>query len=233
MSSGPPYSAILFDCDSTLSGIEGIDELARQAGLYERLAPLTAQAMEGTLSLEAVYRRRLDAIRPTREAVAALGECYIRHAVPGAGAVIAALQARGKRVHIVSGGLRQALLPLAAHLGVAAERVHAVDVFFDGEGNYRDFDETSPLARSGGKTVVCRQVREQEGPVVLVGDGMTDYEVIEAGVDFIGFGGIARRESVRSRAARYIDDATLLPLLACVLTREEFAHSRLGEEQRR
>lgn len=231
--SGPPYAAILFDCDSTLSAIEGIDELARQAGLYEQLAPLTAAAMEGTLTLEAVYRKRLDAIRPTQAAVEALGECYIRHAVPGADEVIAALQAKGKRVHIVSGGLRQALLPLAARLGVAAECVHAVDVFFDAAGNYRDFDDASPLARSGGKTVICCRVRQEEGPVVLVGDGMTDFEVTEAGVDFIGFGGVVRRESVHSRAARYIDAATLLPLLDCVLTREEFGHSQLGEEQRR
>ncbi|HLF95528.1 MAG TPA: HAD-IB family phosphatase [Methylococcaceae bacterium] len=221
--SGPPYAAILFDCDSTLSAIEGIDELARQAGLYEQLAPLTAAAMEGTLSLEAVYRKRLDAIRPTREAVEALGECYFRHAVPGAKEVIAELQKRGKRVHIVSGGLRQALLPLAARLGVGAEQVHAVDVFFDEVGNYRDFDESSPLARGGGKTVVCCRVRETEGPVVLVGDGMTDFEVTEAGVDFIGFGGVAKRESVRSHARRYIDEATLLPLLDWVLTREERA----------
>ena len=219
--SGPPYAAVLFDCDSTLSAIEGIDELARQAGLYDQLAPLTAAAMEGTLTLEAVYRRRLDAIRPTQAAVAALGETYIRHAVSGAGAVIAALQGKGKRVHIISGGLRQALLPLADRLGVAAECVHAVDVFFDAAGNYRDFDEHSPLARSGGKTVVCCRVRDAEGPVVLVGDGMTDFEVTEAGVDFIGFGGVARRESVRSKAARYIDDASLLPVLDCVLTTEE------------
>jgi phosphoserine phosphatase len=221
--SGPPYAAILFDCDSTLSAIEGIDELARRAGLYDQLAPLTAAAMEGTLSLEAVYRKRLEAIRPTRQAVEALGDCYIRHAVPGAGEVITELHRRGKRVHIVSGGLRQALLPLAARLGVAEERVHAVDVYFDAEGNYRDFDETSPLARSGGKTVVCCRVQEKEGPIVLVGDGMTDYEVTDAGVEFIGFGGVARRESVRSRAARYIDDASLRPLLDWVLTREERA----------
>ncbi len=116
MVSATPYDAVLFDCDSTLSAIEGIDELARQAGLYDKLAPLTAAAMEGKLSLEAVYRQRLDAIRPTLAAVAALGECYIRHVVPGAGEVIAALQQSGKRVHIVSGGLRQAVLPLAAYL---------------------------------------------------------------------------------------------------------------------
>lgn len=217
MSPRPSYDAILFDCDSTLSAIEGIDELARQTGLYEQLAPLTAAAMEGKLSLEAVYRERLDAIRPSLAAVAALGECYIRNVVSGAGEVIAALQKGGKRVHIVSGGLRQAVLPLAAYLGVPAENVHAVDIYFDAEGQYRGFDDASPLARSGGKTVICKQVAEREGSIVLVGDGMTDFEVTEAGLDFIGFGGVVKRESVRQSAPNYIEEASLLPVLDYVL----------------
>lgn len=224
MSSGPPYSAILFDCDSTLAAIEGIDELARRAGLYEQLSALTAAAMDGTLALEAVYQRRLDAILPTLEAIASLGENYIRHAVPGAGEVIATLQRCGKRVHIISGGLRQAVLPLAAFLGVPADCVHAVDIFFDGDGQYLGFDETSPLARSGGKTIICQQVLHQEGPaVLLVGDGITDSEVMAEGVDFIGFGGVVRRESVQRVAALYIEEATLLPVLRYALTQQEWA----------
>ncbi len=65
--------------------------------------------------------------------------------------------------------------------------------------------------------MVCRQVAEREGNIVLVGDGMTDFEVTESGVDFIGFGGVVKRESVRHSAPRYIEDATLLPVLDYVL----------------
>lgn len=217
MNSGPPYAAIIFDCDSTLSTIEGIDELARQAGLYEQLAPLTAAAMDGTLPLEAVYRQRLDAIRPTLESIAALGERYIRHVVAGASAAVAALHSHGKQVHIVSGGLRQAILPLAAYLEIPPQHVHAVDVFFDENGEYLDFDVASPLAQSGGKTIICRQVQAQQGKVVLIGDGVTDSEVIEAGIDFIGFGGVVRRTAVQNAALLYIEDDSLLPVLDYVL----------------
>ncbi|TAN50220.1 MAG: HAD family hydrolase [Methylococcaceae bacterium] len=217
MNSGPPYAAIIFDCDSTLSSIEGIDELARQAGLYEQLAPLTAAAMEGRLALEAVYRQRLDAIRPKLESIAALGERYIRHVVPGASETIAALHGGGKQVHIVSGGLRQAVLPLAAYLEIPPQRVHAVDIFFDENGEYLDFDEASPLAQSGGKSVVCRQVQTQQGKVVLIGDGVTDSEVMEAGIDFIGFGGVVKRTAVQHIAPLYIDESNLLPVLDYVL----------------
>jgi phosphoserine phosphatase len=38
------FAAVCFDCDSTLSRIEGIDELARRAGLEQEIAPLTDAA---------------------------------------------------------------------------------------------------------------------------------------------------------------------------------------------
>ena len=43
---------IFFDCDSTLSSIEGIDELARLRGVEERIVTLTNAAMDGKNSDE-------------------------------------------------------------------------------------------------------------------------------------------------------------------------------------
>ena len=53
------FDVICFDCDSTLSKIEGIDELARRVCLGEEMSKLTEAAMNGELPLEAVYERRL------------------------------------------------------------------------------------------------------------------------------------------------------------------------------
>ena len=53
------YTVVCFDCDSTLSKIEGIDELAKLAGLGEEMARLTDAAMNGVVPLEAVYEKRL------------------------------------------------------------------------------------------------------------------------------------------------------------------------------
>jgi len=52
---------IIFDCDSTLSLIEGIDELGRLAGQESEIAALTKRTMDGDLPLESVYERRGDA----------------------------------------------------------------------------------------------------------------------------------------------------------------------------
>jgi len=54
----PPYGTIAFDCDSTLSTIEGIDELAALIGVGvdgAEIAALTERAMAGEIALEEVY----------------------------------------------------------------------------------------------------------------------------------------------------------------------------------
>jgi phosphoserine phosphatase len=79
------YRSVVFDCDSTLAAVEGIDELAGpHAG---EVRALTEAAMEGRISLEEVYGRRLEIIRPDRRRVEALGEAYVRALVPDARAV--------------------------------------------------------------------------------------------------------------------------------------------------
>ncbi|MBI4545890.1 MAG: hypothetical protein HY703_11890, partial [Gemmatimonadetes bacterium] len=69
---GPPqrFGAVLFDCDSTLSAIEGVEELA--AAHRAEVVALTESAMRGQVPLEQVYARRLELARPTRERVAEL-----------------------------------------------------------------------------------------------------------------------------------------------------------------
>ena len=57
---------ICFDCDSTLSKIEGIDELGRAVNKFDEMVKLTNAAMNGELPLEAVYGKRLDLIKPTK-----------------------------------------------------------------------------------------------------------------------------------------------------------------------
>lgn len=211
--SGAPYTVVLFDCDSTLSAVEGIDELARRAGLGEQMEALTRAAMEGRVPLEDVYARRLEAIRPDREAVEWLADRYVARMEPSAALVIDTLVSRGMEVRIVSGGIRQAVLTLAAELGIAPHHVHAVDVYFNGDGAYAGFDSASPLTRSEGKAAICRAVVPAGARAALVGDGVTDLEAAAAGVCVIGFGGIVPREVMRRGAAVYVPGPSLKSVL--------------------
>src|SRR5262245_28077291 len=148
----PPFERIVFDCDSTLSRIEGIEELA---GKHKaEIAALTAQAMEGKVPLEEVYGRRLQIVLPRRNDVATVGRRYIETAVPQAREVFAALKMLGKELRIVSGGLRLAVVTFAGWLGVEDDHVHAVQAWFDGDSRLSSFDRDNPLTRSGGKKQV-------------------------------------------------------------------------------
>jgi phosphoserine phosphatase len=217
------FRAVCFDCDSTLSAVEGIDLLAQRAGVRAAIAPLTRAAMDGTLRLEEVYRRRLELIRPDRAAVDWLAEQYRTGCVAGAREVIAKLGREGRAVHIVSGGVWQAVAAFAGSLDVPPERVHAVRLEFDAAGGYAGYEASSPLAGSGGKAAVCGRIARDAGRTVLVGDGVTDLEAAAAGVPVIGFGGVARREAVIKGAAVYIDAPSLHPVLDAIHTLERSA----------
>jgi phosphoserine phosphatase len=224
----PPYASVVFDCDSTLSAIEGIDVLGGElgSGMRERISALTERAMNGELRLEEVYRLRLELIRPTRERVVLLGREYVERAVPDARELVRALHALGKRVSIVSGGLAPAVHALASALGVAERDVRAVEVRFDAHGAYAGFDERSPLARSGGKIDVLRELGAAPlaRPLALVGDGITDLEAGEAegGAErFVAYGGVVRRAAVFERARSTCATPTLAGLVPLLFSSAE------------
>ncbi len=214
----PPYAAVVFDCDSTLARIEGIEALAR--GQETEIRALTERAMNGELPLEDVYGARLELMRPSAAQVAAIGELYVAQLVPHAAELVAALHALGKAVYVVSGGLLQPVLHVAAHLGIEPERVHAVAVFHDADGAYRGFDDASPLARARGKLEVVRGLR---APRVLIGDGATDLEAQPVCERFIAFGGVERRDAVFAAADATCDVPDLAALLPLLCDEDELA----------
>lgn len=219
---GPPYSAVVLDCDSTLSAIEGIEELAREApdDVRRELASLTERAMRGELALEDVFGRRLGLVRPTRASVAGIAARYEATAVPGAGALVRALRALGKRVVVVSGGLTPAVAPFARALGV--DEVHAVDVTFDAAGEFIGHDAASPLARAGGKPELLRRLFPT-GDVALVGDGATDAEAAPACARFVAFGGVAARTAVLARGDAVVLERDLAAALSALVSDAELA----------
>lgn len=210
---GPRFGTVVFDCDSTLSTIEGVDELA---GAHRaEVAALTDAAMRGEIPLEAVYGRRLALIRPTRSEVEALAARYIATMVEGARETTDALRASGIDVRIISGGLLPAIRPLAAALGVDPHKVAAVDLRFGPGGEYLGFDESSPLARAGGKREVLAAWRaELAAPVMLVGDGATDLEARPAVDAFVAYAGVVERAQVVAGADLTVRSRSLVPIFA-------------------
>lgn len=201
------FNSVILDVDSTLSAIEGIDWLAAKRGTEAEaaVAALTEQAMQGSIPLEAVYGARLRMVHPTVTEIAELSRVYIQEIAPYAKEAIAEMSAKNVEIVLVSGGLREAILPLAVEAGVKEKNLHAVSVVFDVNGNYEGFDEASALTRQNGKRKVVKQL-ELNGPTLAVGDGMTDCEIRPAVEGFAAYTGFVRRAAVIKQADYVVED---------------------------
>ncbi|HLE30661.1 MAG TPA: HAD-IB family phosphatase [Anaerolineales bacterium] len=232
----PVSDIVIFDCDSTLTAVEGIDELARLTDSAEDVASLTRQAMDGALPLDAVYERRLDLSNPTRAQVRHIQRIYRENVIPDAPQVVRALQDLGCQVFIVSGGLIEAVRDFGVWLGAPPGHIYAVEMEYDqlagqwwryweqvGGNNPRAnylAVRASPLTRSGGKiSVVTALLAEHPGRAILVGDGVSDLEARDRVNLFVGFGGAVYREHVAREAPLYIKTPSLAPLLPLALGR--------------
>jgi phosphoserine phosphatase SerB len=187
------------DCDSTLSTIEGIDELARARGneVFERVVALTNAAMNGTVPISEVFFRRMEMIRPDRVLCGQIADLYMATVVPGMLELIQKLKQDGWLPVILSGGFAPLIQPLASSLGIA--HVEAVEIYFNEDGSYKGYDESYPTTRNLGKNEVIRDWKQAMLPerVMMMGDGVSDLET-QPDVDlFIGFGGVVVRPRVQ------------------------------------
>jgi phosphoserine phosphatase len=246
-SSQPPVWAIsklvILDCDSTLSTVEGIDELARLAEIQNggegqqlalSIASLTKRAMEGDIPLEAVYGQRLVTVNPTQAQVRHLAKIYRETVIHDARAVIAALQAMDTQVFVVSGGLIEPVRDFGIWLGVPPGHIFAVDMEYDQlagqwwryweqvggqnpRANYLAVS-TSPLIGTLGKNRILARIRaEYPGRALLVGDGLSDLEAGSEVDLFVGFGGATFRQRIAQEADIYIRAPALSPVLPLAL----------------
>lgn len=209
------FASVVLDVDSTLCGIEGIDWLSDLRGgtTGARVAELTDRAMRGELPLHAVYGERLALVHPSRDEVAALSRAYLAALAPGAPEAIRRLQDAGRRVVLVSGGVREAIVPVAARLGIAESDVHAVSVGFAADGAFAGHDADSPLTTSDGKGAVVASLALPRR-ILAVGDGATDVAMRSAADLFAAFTGFVHRAAIVAAADCTLDSFDQIAELA-------------------
>jgi phosphoserine phosphatase len=222
----PPFEHIFFDCDSTLTAVEGIDVLAATLGKQQRVEFLTQMAMDGALDLEDVYARRLRTLRPTRQQVLDIRRSYKRHIVEDAAQVVTALQALGHKVYIISGGLAEPVQEFGISLGIPRERIRAVDVAYNhlsgqwwektpyDSRRYMTYTEGALTVSAGKAQIVSELIGEQRGRSLMIGDGNSDMLAGETVDLFVGYGGVVSRPVVRANAPVFIECRSLAPVLA-------------------
>ncbi|CEG58884.1 HAD-IB family phosphatase [Legionella fallonii] len=216
-----PIDVFFFDWDGTLSLIEGVDLLATMNGVAQHVHEITQRCMSTAGLTVADYRRRLDFIKPSQEQIKQLAKQYDTHCAPGARAVINLLNHLGKKIYIISAGIKSAILPLAEQLGIPESRILAVDVYFNVDGRYEGFDEHSDLVKPKGKSLQISKILNAKEHSLLLGDGYTDWEAQTSVTRFVGYAGASPKTWVQEHSYFYIQHSNLLPVLALGLTHEE------------
>lgn len=207
------FDQIFFDFDSTLVTVEGIDEIAAVLAQPE-VANLTSSAMNGSISVEDAYRRRLELLKLTPAHLRMLGKVYQASLVPGAVDLVRVLKSLGKKVGIVSGGFQEAILPCAQLLEM--DYVEAVGLDFSGDWAVL---VPSDLLTRGGKAKVLSRLKN--GVCAFVGDGITDLETETVADRFIPYSGVIRRSFIEKCVHPGYSGGNLLGLLPMLLNEEE------------
>ena len=118
-----PINAICFDCDSTLSSIEGIDFLAHENNVGHDVTKLTETAMNNSGLSPQLYQDRLDLVKPTLAQLKNLATQYKETQTRDLDITLAILKKLDKAVFIISAcswsrfiSIFLLLLAFAAHI---------------------------------------------------------------------------------------------------------------------
>ena len=165
---------LIADMDSTMIGQECIDELAAEAGVGDRVADITARAMNGELDFEAALIERVGLLRGLPVSIIAeVVEDRITLA-PGGETLVATMKAHGARAALVSGGFVQFTRVIGARLGFHETRANTLLE----DGGKLTGDVARPILGREAKVDALRQLAADPKDAIAVGDGANDLGMI-------------------------------------------------------
>ena len=202
----------ILDFDSTLVQCESLDELARislsthanQHSIMHELEQLTHQAMSGEINFDDALRARLQLFAATKQDIQSLITYLRSHISPSALKAQTLFAENRINMYIVSGGFEEYILPIAAQLNIPASHVYANRFLFK-DDRVTGFDTSRHTSQPGGKATQVATLRLFR-PLIVIGDGFTDYEVKAAGVadKFWAFTETIERPHVSKKADRIV-----------------------------
>ncbi|MBU2710879.1 phosphoserine phosphatase SerB [Zooshikella harenae] len=168
---------VAFDMDSTLIQAEVIDELAKEAGVGDKVAAITEQAMRGELDFKASFAKRMKLLKGLDESVLAKVAERLQ-LTDGTAKLIPTLHKLGYKTAIISGGFTYFARYLQQKLGidyVFANELEIVDGKLTGDviGEVIDGQRKAALLQS-----LASQEHLVLDQVIAVGDGANDLPML-------------------------------------------------------
>jgi phosphoserine phosphatase len=201
---------LIADMDSTMIGQECIDELAAEVGLKEKVAAITARAMNGEIAFEPALRERVALLKGLP--ISVVDEVIARRITltPGGQELIATMKSKGHYTALVSGGFTVFTGPIAATLGFDENRANTL---LDDGGILSGF-VAEPILGKQAKVDALNEISARLGispkEVIAVGDGANDLGMLQ-----LAGSGVAlhAKPTVAAQAQMRINHADLTALL--------------------
>ena len=170
---------LLADMDSTMIQQECIDELAAEAGVGDRVAAITAAAMNGELDFDGALRERVGLLKGLPESV--IDEVLDKRItlMPGGQELVATMKANGAYAALVSGGFTAFTEAIAEKLGFDENRANTL-ISKDG---LLTGDVGMPILGKQAKVDALEEITARlgisESDVLAVGDGANDLGMLK------------------------------------------------------
>jgi phosphoserine phosphatase len=201
---------LIADMDSTMIGQECIDELAAEVGLKDKVAAITARAMNGEIAFEPALIERVALLKGLPVTVVADVIARRITLTPGGRQLIATMKARGYYTALVSGGFTVFTGPIAETLGFDENRAN---ILLE-EGGYLTGTVAEPILGKQAKVDALVDISTRLGistaDAIAVGDGANDLGMLH-----LAGSGVAlhAKPVVSSQVKIRIDHADLTALL--------------------
>ncbi len=207
-------NTFIFDFDSTIVSIETLDTIIKSKlddeDVKNKIDDITKQSMNGELDFNKSLLSRITAADLNADDFKEMAGKICDYIIPDIKKAIDFLNENNQKIFIISGGFMEIIKPVADKLGIPFENCFANDIKVDNDDNVIGVLD-QPLAYDKGKSNIIKQLRQHSaiiGKTIMIGDGMSDYEVFEnkqADV-FIGCGFVVSRPNVVNKAPYFVND---------------------------
>jgi D-3-phosphoglycerate dehydrogenase / 2-oxoglutarate reductase len=180
----------IIDFDSTITKVEGLDQLAAIAlehsangdKIVQQIKDLTDAGMNGEISLTESLTKRMSLLSANKKHLETLVKFLLDNVSESFERNKKFLTEFADQILIVSSGFKDFILPVAQYLGLKPENVYANTFVYNENGDIVGVDGENVLSQTGGKIKLVKSLNLTDTHVSVIGDGFTDYEIKQHGL---------------------------------------------------
>lgn len=200
---------LVADLESTIIENEMLDEMADLIGQRDRVAAITARAMNGEIDFAAALKERVALFKNQPETLVAEAAARLR-VTPGAASLVKTMTAHGAATVLISGGFGVFTRPVRDRLGFSRDYANELLV----EHGRLTGAVREPVFDGAGKHAALRRSAAEFGvtlaETLAVGDGANDIAMLQVAGLGVAF---HAKPQVQAQIRARIDHADLSALL--------------------